>query len=87
MSVQASSIGSAYIYREDDKPLYRRGNSTLLAVNLLSICIFLSTRLYYVWRNKQKMAAWNALTEEQQIEYRRTTKLQGSRRMDFVFAY
>ncbi|KAI0007180.1 allantoate permease [Xylariaceae sp. FL0662B] len=87
MSVQTGGVYSAYIYRDDDKPAYRRGNTALLFINLLAILVFLLTKLYYVWRNKQKERAWNALTEEQQAEYRRTTRLQGSRRLDFRFAH
>ncbi|KAI1385801.1 allantoate permease [Hypoxylon trugodes] len=87
MSVQAGNVYASYIYREDDKPKYRRGNTTLLVINLISILVFLLTKLYYVWRNKQKERIWNALSEEQQVEYRKTTKLQGSRRLDFRFAH
>lgn len=87
MSVQAGRVYSSYIYRDDDKPLYRRGNTSLLWINLLSIAVFLLTKIYYMWRNKQKERAWNSLTEEQQVEYRKTTKLQGSRRLDFRFAH
>ncbi|KAI1082149.1 allantoate permease [Whalleya microplaca] len=87
MSVQTGGVYSAYIYRDDDKPTYRRGNTVLLFINLLSILVFLLTKLYYVWRNKQKEREWNTLTEEQQVEYRRTTRLQGSRRLDFRFAH
>ncbi len=87
MSVQAGNVYASYIHRDDDKPLYRRGNTTLLLINLVAILVFLLTKLYYVWRNKQKERVWKALTEEQQIEYRKTTKLQGSRRLDFRFAH
>ncbi|KAI1768467.1 allantoate permease [Hypoxylon sp. FL1150] len=87
MSVQAGNVYASYIYRDDDKPRYRRGNTTLLVINLVAILVFLLTKLYYVWRNKQKDRVWNALTEEQQNEYRKTTKLQGSRRLDFRFAH
>ena len=87
MSCQTGSIVSTYIYRDDDKPLYRRGNSVLLIFNLLSILVFVLTKLYYVLRNRQKAKVWNALTEEEQVHYRKTTKLQGSRRLDFQFAH
>ncbi|ORY63924.1 major facilitator superfamily domain-containing protein [Pseudomassariella vexata] len=87
MSVQTGSVFSAYVYREDDKPLYHRGNSTLLIINIVSIILFLLTKLYYVRRNKLKANEWNALTEEQQNEYRKNTRLQGSRRLDFQFAH
>ncbi|KAK6224190.1 hypothetical protein LQW54_000339 [Pestalotiopsis sp. IQ-011] len=87
MSVQTGSVFSAYVYRDDDKPLYRRGNSALLLVNVASILVFLLTKLYYVCRNRQKEAEWNVLTEEEKVEYRRVTKIQGSRRLDFRFAH
>lgn len=87
MSVQAGRVYASYIYRDDDKPIYRRGNAKLLAINLLSIAVFLFTKVYFMWRNRQKERAWNSLTEEQQTEYRRTTKLQGSRRLDFIFSH
>ncbi|KAF3024818.1 hypothetical protein E8E14_009808 [Neopestalotiopsis sp. 37M] len=87
MSVQTGSVFSAYVYRDDDKPLYRRGHSTLLLINVVSILVFLLTKLYYVCRNRQKEAQWNALSEHEKVEYRRVTKIQGSRRLDFRFAH
>ena len=45
------------------------------------------TKAYYIWRNKQKARIWNALTPEQQREYKVNTKLEGSRRLDFRFAH
>ncbi|KAJ9145106.1 Allantoate permease [Pleurostoma richardsiae] len=87
MSVQTGGVFSSYIYREDDKPLYHRGNSTLLAINVMSLILFVLTKLYYIWRNRQKEKLWNALTPEQQAQYRKATTLQGSRRLDFRFAH
>jgi hypothetical protein len=87
MSVQTGSIFSTWVYREDDKPLYRRGNSTLLAINLLSILVFIMARYYYVWRNKQKRKVWSLMTEGQKAEYRKTSKRLGSKSLDFMFAY
>lgn len=87
MCVQLGSIIGNFIYRNDDKPYYHRGNTSLFAINLLSIAIFLSTKAYYIWRNKQKERLWNAMTEEQQIEYRKATKFRGSRRLDFRFRH
>ncbi|KAI1857493.1 hypothetical protein JX265_011228 [Neoarthrinium moseri] len=87
MSVQTGSVFASYIYREDDKPHYRRGNSTLLLVNLASVLVFLLTKLYYVYRNRQREWQWRALSEEQRAEYRRNTMVQGSRRLDFRFAH
>ncbi|KAL1851439.1 hypothetical protein VTK73DRAFT_9417 [Phialemonium thermophilum] len=87
MAVQLGNICSNYIYRNDDKPLYHRGNRNLIIVNILAIAVFLFTKAYYVWRNKQRDKIWNAMTEEEQRDYVRNTKLTGSRRLDFRFAH
>jgi len=87
MMVQLGSVISAYIYLDDDKPLYKKGNRNLVIINFLSIGLFLLTKAYYVWRNKQREKVWNALTAEEQADYQRNTTLQGSRRLDFRFAH
>ena len=87
MCVQLGSIISAYIYLDDDRPQYRRGNQNLVIINFLAIAIFLFTKAYYVWRNRQRDRAWNALSDEQKADYVKHTKLRGSRRLDFRFAH
>ncbi|EHK22963.1 uncharacterized protein TRIVIDRAFT_53859 [Trichoderma virens Gv29-8] len=87
MCVQVGSIISAYIYVNDDAPLYHRGNFNLFIINLLAIVLFLLTKIYYVWRNKQRDRVWNAMTEEARKDYVATTRLQGSGRLDFRFAH
>ncbi|KAI1359779.1 major facilitator superfamily domain-containing protein [Xylaria arbuscula] len=87
MSVQAGNIIANFIYLDDDKPLYRRGNSVLFAINVLGIAVFFSTKAYYVWRNKQREKIWNAMTEEERIYYISNTTASGSRRLDFRFAH
>ena len=87
MSCQLSSVASSYVYRDYDKPLYRTGNRNLVIVNILVICIFLFTKFYYVWRNRQRDKVWNAMTEQERVDYTKNTKLSGSRRLDFRFAH
>ncbi|KAH7379777.1 major facilitator superfamily transporter-like protein [Cadophora sp. MPI-SDFR-AT-0126] len=87
MAVQLGNICSNFIYRQDDKPLYHRGNRNLLIINFLSIAIFLFTKVYYVYRNKQRDRVWNAMSAEEQRDYKRNTTLTGSRRLDFRFAH
>ncbi|KAI9052048.1 hypothetical protein LZ554_004301 [Drepanopeziza brunnea f. sp. 'monogermtubi'] len=87
MMVQLGSICANFIYRQDDKPLYHRGNTTLLIINCLSIGVFLFTKAYYLYRNKQRDVVWNALSADEQRDYTRNTKLSGSRRLDFRFAH
>ncbi|KAI1734603.1 major facilitator superfamily domain-containing protein [Xylaria scruposa] len=87
MAVQAGNVIGNFIYLDDDKPLYKRGNSALFAINILAIVVFLFTKVYYVWRNKQRDRVWNAMTEEEQNTYIRNTTETGSRRLDFRFAH
>ena len=87
MSVQLGNICSSFIYRDDDKPLYHRGNANLVIINVLAIGLFLFAKGYYVWRNKQRDKVWNAMSEEEKAAYVRDTKLVGSRRLDFRFAH
>lgn len=87
MSVQTGSIISSFLYRADDAPYYHRGNSTLIAINVVVIILFFLTKAYYVWRNRQKDRLWSAMSEEEKKEYITNTKLQGSRRLDFRFAH
>ncbi|KAI1498719.1 major facilitator superfamily domain-containing protein [Biscogniauxia marginata] len=87
MSVQTGNIVANFIYADDDKPLYRRGNSVLFAINLFAIVLFILTKFYYMWRNKQRDRIWNALTEQEKADYISNTRLVGSRRLDFRFAH
>ena len=64
VSVQLGNIIANNIYREDDKPQYRRGNGVLFAINLLGIVVFLLTKAYYIRRNQQRSRVWNAMTPE-----------------------
>ena len=64
MCVQLGSIISANIYRDDDKPLYKRGNRVLVGINVLVIFLFLFTKAYYVVKNKIRDKKWNAMTPE-----------------------
>ncbi|PVH93441.1 MFS general substrate transporter [Periconia macrospinosa] len=87
MLVQAGNIASSNIYRDDDKPKYRRGNRVLIGINILSFSLFIIAKVYYVWRNKQRDKKWNAMSREEQLYYIRTTKDNGTRRLDFRFAH
>lgn len=47
----AMIIGSN-IYRDDDKPLYKRGNVDLIGIAFGSLSMIFIARFYYIWRNK-----------------------------------
>lgn len=87
ISAQISGVASAFIYKEHDKPLYKKGNTTLLAVNILSIFVFLCTKAYYVWRNKQKARIWSGMSEAEREDYIKNSPVKGPKRLDFQFAH
>ncbi|KOS19819.1 putative transporter [Escovopsis weberi] len=87
MFVQSGNIISTNIYREDDKPLYRRGNTILLAITCFNISLFYAAKLFYVWRNSVRERRWSAMTPEEQAHYRLHSTDEGMKRLDFRFAH
>lgn len=87
MFVQLGSIISSNIYRADDKPLYHRGNSQLFAIALGTVGLLLTTKAYYLWRNHSREKIWNAMTEDEKLDYRYNTTDKGNKRLDFRFAH
>ncbi|KAB8220730.1 major facilitator superfamily domain-containing protein [Aspergillus novoparasiticus] len=87
MCVQLGNIIGNNVYREDDKPKYRRGNAVLLGLNILGILLFIGTKVYYMLRNRHRERVWNSMTEEQRQDYLNNTTDTGSKRLDFRFAH
>ncbi|KAF2792668.1 MFS general substrate transporter [Melanomma pulvis-pyrius CBS 109.77] len=87
MFVQSGNIIAATIYRDDDQPLYRRGNKILLYICSLNIVVFFLVKVFYIWRNKVRDARWNAMTKEEQEDYIVNTKDEGMKRLNFRFAH
>ncbi|RFU35565.1 hypothetical protein B7463_g778, partial [Scytalidium lignicola] len=87
MMCQAGGIIASNIYQKSDAPRYREGNRVLVALIITNIFIYLFTKVFYIWRNKSRDRKWNALSEEQQLNYLATTTDQGNKRLDFRFAH
>ncbi|CAI7587393.1 unnamed protein product [Penicillium manginii] len=87
MAVQAGDVAAYFVYRDDDKPKYRRGNTSLIAINVLAIALFLGAKAYYVFENGRREKIWNQMSEEERNEYIKNTDIQGSKRLDFRFAH
>ncbi|KAF5012707.1 hypothetical protein FDECE_1267 [Fusarium decemcellulare] len=87
MFVQTGNIAASNIFREDDQPLYRRGNRVILGITCANIVLFYLVKAFYVWRNKVRDRQWNALTKEQQEDYILNTTDEGQQRLDFRFAH
>ncbi|KAF3048133.1 hypothetical protein E8E12_010666 [Didymella heteroderae] len=83
MTVQAGSIISQNIYREDDKPLYRRGNKVLIAICAYNFALFIGAKIFYMAVNKKREAMWSSMSVEDKEVYLTTTKDKGNKRLDF----
>lgn len=64
VSVQMGNIIGNNVFRADDAPLYKRGYSVLLGLNLLGIVFFVGTKVYYVRKNQERNRIWNAMDDE-----------------------
>ncbi|KAK1755606.1 MFS general substrate transporter [Echria macrotheca] len=87
MSVQASNIIASNIYRDDDKPLYRRGNKVLLGITAYNFVLIIGIKLFYIWKNKRRDKIWDAMSDDERQHYLKTTKDRGNKRLDFRFAH
>jgi hypothetical protein len=87
MFVQSGNIIATNIYRDDDQPLYRRGNKILLGICVFNVFLFYAVKVFYVWRNKVRDRQWNAMTKEEREEYVVSTKDEGMKRLDFRFVH
>jgi hypothetical protein len=87
MCVQASSIIGQNIYREDDKPHYRRGNKVLIAICAYNFLAFVGAKVYYMSINKKRHGIWEGMSKEERETYLETTKDEGNKRLDFRFAH
>lgn len=87
MMVQLGNIYANNIYRQDDAPIYRRGNRTLFGLAIAMIPLLILTKVYYVWRNKSKAKIWDTMSEEERLQYLEDNKDKGSKRLDFRFSH
>jgi hypothetical protein len=87
MFVQSGNIIGTNIYRDDDQPLYRRGNKILLGINVFNIFFFFAVKGFYLWRNKVRERKWTALSKQQKEEYGLNTRDEGMKRLDFRFVH
>lgn len=87
MSVQSGNIIASNIYRDDDQPLYKRGNKILLAICAWNVVQFYGVKAFYIWRNRVRERKWRALSSEEQKDYILNTEDEGQQRMDFRFAH
>ncbi|KAI1127074.1 major facilitator superfamily domain-containing protein [Nemania abortiva] len=86
MFLQAGVVISSNIYRADDAPLYRRGNSILLGILSLNIVLYIVAKSYYIWRNRSRARKWDQMTPEERLVYLVDHQDKGNKRLDFRLA-
>ncbi|KAK7959101.1 retrograde regulation protein 2 [Apiospora aurea] len=86
MFLQAGVMISSNVYRTDDAPRYRRGNSILLGLVALNLALYAAAKAYYVWRNRVRDRRWRAMSPEEQVAYLAGSQARGNRGLDFRFA-
>ena len=84
MSVQASNIIASNIYRDKDKPLYRRGNKILLGILAWNFVLIIGSKFYYMWRNARREAVWSKMSQLEKTQYLTTTKDKGNKRYALI---
>ncbi|KAH9884057.1 MFS general substrate transporter [Xylariomycetidae sp. FL2044] len=87
MFVQSGNIISSNIYRDDDQPLYKRGNRVLLGIAVWNIALAYLVKGFYIWRNRVRDRKWNSMSAREQELYVLTTKDEGMQRLDFHFVH
>lgn len=75
------------MYREDDAPLYRRGNRVILGLIAWNSVYTILIKVYYMWRNKRRENVWSGMSPEEKDNYLAMTKDEGSKRLDFRYAH
>ncbi|KAN0059609.1 hypothetical protein ACQY0O_008177 [Thecaphora frezii] len=88
--VQIGSLISSQIYRKWDAPYYKKGNTVLLAICVLSILAFAAQRWWLIHLNNRKDKVWNEMSEEDRRAYQQDTeerRREGNRRLDFRFVH
>ncbi len=59
----------------------------LVGISTANIVLFFLAKVYYIKRNQQKDRKWNALSEDQKVEYIATTKDTGLKRLNIRFVH
>ena len=74
--VQLGNVISTNIYLADDSPLYHRGNTNLIIIDILAIILFAATKAYYILRNRSRQRKWSKMTEDVRHSKSPRTKVQ-----------
>lgn len=52
ISKKKKNVFGSQIYRDDDKPLYRKGNKILIGICFYNIFLFIGAKVFYSMKNR-----------------------------------
>lgn len=58
----------------------------MVSILVGNIFLYIAVNFYYKWVNSRRDKIWNSWTPEERDNYIKTTKDEGSKRLDFRFA-
>lgn len=85
ITVQCGNAIASNIYRQEDAPLYQRGNTVIFVILVCIFPLLVSVKVYYLWRNAQKERVWGAMDSQEQEWYIHNSTDVGNKRLDFRF--
>ena len=85
MAVQLATILGTTVYRDHDRPAYRRGNRALVGLVCFNVVLYAGVNVNYVWRHRRRARVWERMAPAERVEYLDITTDEGNRRLDFRF--
>ncbi|KAG2197908.1 hypothetical protein INT46_003215 [Mucor plumbeus] len=84
-SANICGVPGSQIYQASDAPRFHVGNWVNFGLMTIAGIFFIFQRTRYSLTNKIRANKWNAMSDNDKKEYLRTTKSEGSNRLDFRF--
>ena len=76
LCAQLGNVISTNIYLADDSPLYHRGNTNQIIIDMLAIILFAATKADSMLRNRSRQRNWSKMTEDVRHAESPPTKVQ-----------
>ncbi|KAI9013496.1 major facilitator superfamily domain-containing protein [Hyaloraphidium curvatum] len=86
ISVNIAGALGVWLYRDDDRPLFRRALSTSIAIVAVAFIIVVLRRFQLVYLNKLRDRKWSALSQDEKEEYSKgEARKKGDRSLNFRY--
>ena len=87
--VCVGNIAGPFFYKSEQAPGYRLGIGSLLVCNCLEVLLFVVIRYMFIWENRQKTKAREALRDGEELSVNATAfaDLTDKQNPNFVYVY